>query len=140
MNRNTKPMEAYNHKRGEDKRQRVLDTIDYCVEHGEISVSLVCKLAPVHRSYFTDHPDMRKVLDDAIGIVNRKLKKKKQTQDSKDALNKVLYAKISNLEKQIAKYQKDESYKEKYEKERQTVELLKKELNEANLRNGELNF
>lgn len=140
MTRNTKPMENYNRKRGEDKRQSVLNAIDYCVEHGEISVGLVCKLAPVHRSYFTDHPDMRKVLDDAMGIVNRKLKKKKQTQDSKDALNKVLYAKISSLEKQLEKYQRDELYKEKYEKERQTVELLKKELNEANLKNGELDF
>lgn len=133
-------MEAYNHKRGEEKRQCVLNAIDYCVEHGVISVSLVCKLAPVHRSYFTDHPDMRKVLDDAIGITNRKLKKKQQTQDSKDSLNKVLYAKINSLEKQLEKYKKDELYKEKYEKERQTVELLKKELNEANLKNGELDF
>ena len=83
---------------------------------------------------------MRKVLDDAIGITNRKLKKRIQSQDSKDALNKALYTQIRKMQKQIEQYQKEESYKEKYENERAKNESLKKKLDEANLQNGLLNF
>lgn len=140
MKRNTKPMENYNRKRGEETRERVLKAIDFYKEKGEISVTLVCQKAHISRTYFTNHPDVRKVLDDAIGITNRKLKKRMQSQDSKDALNKALYTQIKKMQKQIEQYQKEESYKEKYKNERAKNESLKKKLDEANLQNGLLNF
>ena len=72
MKRNTKAMENYNHRRGDETRERVLKAIDFCKEQGEISVTLVCEKAHISRTYFTNHPDVRKVLDDAIGITNSK--------------------------------------------------------------------
>ena len=83
---------------------------------------------------------MRKVLDNAIGITNRNLKKKKQTQDSKDVLNKTLYAQNTQLKKKIKELEKDELYKEKYEEKCAEIEQLKKKLDEANRQNGLLDF
>lgn len=84
-------MEEYNKTRGNDCRNRVLSTIEKCKLDGNISVKRVCELADVNRSYFTNHPEMRQTLDTAIGIVNRKIKKRKQNQDSKEVLLKSMY-------------------------------------------------
>lgn len=140
MKRNTKAMEEYNHKRGTDTRERVLNAIDKCKKEGEISVTIVCKIAGISRTYFTNHPDMRKVLDNAIGSVNRNLKKRKQNQDSKDVLNKTLYAENIQLKKKIKELEKDETYKDKYDEKCSEIENLKLKLEEANRQSGLLDF
>lgn len=111
----TSAMIQYNQKQSEERRQRVLDAIDKCKKEGDISTTRVCKIANVTRAYFTNHPDMRMVLDNAKGIVNRNLKKKRQSPDSRVVLEKSLRAEIVILQRKISELEKAASYKEKYE-------------------------
>lgn len=140
MKRNTTAMEAYNRKRGQDVRERVLRAIDQCIDEDDITVSRVCEIAVISRTYFTNHPDIRKVLDKAIKSSNPNRKKKKQAMDSKDVLNRTLYVENTQLKKKISELEKDAVYKERYLSKCEEVELLKKKLEEANRKNGLLDF
>ena len=140
MRRNTKPMEEYNRKRGIETRERVLKAINQCKEEEYISVTRVCEIACISRTYFTNHPEMRKTLNSAIGTTNAKCKKRKQSQDSKDILNKTLYAENTQLKKKLKELDRDETYKQKYEDKCAEIENLKKKLDEANKQNGLLDF
>lgn len=140
MKRNTKPMEEYNKKRGIETRERVLKAINQCKEEECISVTRVCKVACISRTYFTNHPEMRKTLNAAIGATNTNCKKRKQSQDSKDILNKTLYVENTQLKKKINELNKNETYKQKYEDKCAEIENLKKKLDEANRQNGLLDF
>ncbi len=133
-------MTEYNINRGNETRERVLTAIEQCKEDGDISTSKVCEIADVHRSYFTKHPEMRKALDTAIGIVNRKIKKRKQNDNSKDVVIKSLYVKIASLEKEITSLHGLEKYKNLYEAKCEEVEDLKKQLDNAYNTSGLMNF
>lgn len=140
QNKKTKGMTEYNINRGNETRERVIAAIQQCKEDGDISTSRVCEIADVHRAYFTKHPEMRKTLDTAIGIVNKKIKKRKQNENSKDVIIKSLYAKISLLEKEIASLQGFKKYKDLYENKCEETESLKKQLDNSYHTSDLLNF
>lgn len=136
----TKGMTEYNINRGNETRERVIAAIEQCKEDGDISTSRVCEIANVHRAYFTKHPEMRKTLDTAIGIVNRKIKKRKQNDNSKDVVIKSLYVKIASLEKEISSLHDFEKYKNLYEAKCEELDSLKKQLDNAYRTSDLLNF
>lgn len=140
QNRNTKGMTEYNIARGNETRERVLAAIEQCKAEGNISTTKVCEIANVHRSYFTKHPEMRKTLNTAIGIVNRNIKKRKQNDNSKDVIIKALQCKITSLNKEIASLNDLKKYKGLYEEKCQDVENLKKQLDNAYSENDVLDF
>lgn len=131
---------AYNRQKSEDCKQRVLNAIDKCTKENDITTRRVCEIAGVAKNYFTYHPELRKVLDNAKGVVNRKLKKTKQNTDSRLALEKSLRAEIALLKKQIKVLETDESYKEKYEAKCAECDKLKKQLDTAVRDAGLLKF
>lgn len=127
--RNTQKMTEYNHNRALETRERVIAAINECASEGKISVTIVCKKAGISRTYFTNHRDVRKILDDAMKITNRALKKRRMSENDKDTLNRVLYAENATLKKQIAELEKQMKYKEMYESKCEEVEKLKKQFN-----------
>lgn len=140
MKRDTKAMTEYNVNRGNATRERVIAAIEQCKEEKDISTTRVCEIAGVHRSYFTKHPEMRKLLDINIGIVNRKIKKRQQNENSKDVLIKSLYTKITALEKENHTLSDCTKYKTMYESKCDEVEKLKNQLNQKYIESGMLNF
>lgn len=131
---------TYNRQRSDDCKQRVLDAIDKCIKEDNVTTQRVCEIAGVAKNYFTYHPELRQVLDNAKGVVNRKLKKTKQNTDSRLALEKALRAEIALLKKQISALESDESYKDKYEAKCAECEKLKKQLDTAVRDAGLLKF
>ena len=140
MNRNTKPMNEYNVNRGNTTRERVIAAIEQCKAEKDISTTRVCELADVHRSYFTKHPEMRRLLDTAKGIVNKKIKKRQQNENSKDVIIKSLQIKIAALEKENHTLSDCTKYKTMYESKCDEVEKLKNQLNQKYIESGILNF
>lgn len=140
MKRDTKAMTEYNVNRGNATRERVIAAIEQCKEEKDISTTRVCEIAGVHRSYFTKHPEMRKLLDTAIGIVNRKIKKRQQNENSKDVIIKSLQIKIAALEKENHTLSDCTKYKTMYESKCDEVEKLKNQLNQKYIESGILNF
>ena len=125
---NTKALFKYSQNKADKNKQRVLDAIDTCKKEGNISTNRVCELAGVTRAYFTNHKEMRTVLDDAKKIVNRNLKKKRQSPSSRDVLEKSLRCEIKLLKKRVAELEKNENYKEKYEQLKKENHILKERL------------
>ncbi len=140
MNRNTKPMNEYNVNRGKTTRERVIAAIEQCKAEKDISTARVCELADVHRSYFTKHPEMRRLLDTAKGIVNRTIKKRQQNENSKDVIIKSLQIKNAALEKENHTLSDYTKYKTMYESKCEEVEKLKNQLNQKYIESGILNF
>lgn len=144
MTRNTKGMIDYNIARSEKTKERVIKAIEQCKEEGDVSTSRVCELAGVHRSYFTKHPEMRKTLDTAQGIINKKIKKRKQNADSRDVLEKALYTDNKKLRKEIESLEKDvesnNKYRAMYEQKCTECVNLKKQIEEAYRSSGLLDF
>lgn len=140
MKRETKAMIEYNVNRGNATRERVIAAIEQCKAEKDISTTRVCELAGVHRSYFTKHPEMRKLLDINIGIVNRKIKKRQQNENSKDVIIKSLQIKIAALEKENHTLSDCTKYKTMYETKCDEVEKLKNQLNQKYIESGILNF
>lgn len=138
--RNTKAMNEYNKNIGNETRERVLAAIEQCKADGDVSVKKVCEIANVNRSYFSKYPELRNALDIAMGIVNRKIKKRKQNNNSKDVLIKSLYVKIASLENIIKKLQSLEKYKDLYEEKCKEVENLKNQLDNAYGTSGLMDF
>lgn len=135
MKKNTKGMTDYNIARGQETRERVIKAIEQCKKEGDMSTTRICELAGVDRSYFTRHPEMRKTLETARGIVNRGIKKRKQNTDSRDVLERTLYADNDRLKKKIASLEKDveknNKYKAMYDEKCIECENLKKQVEEA---------
>lgn len=140
MKRDTKAMTKYNISRGNATREKVISAIEQCKEEKDISTTRVCELAGVHRSYFTKHPEMRKTLDTAIGIVNRKIKKRQQNENSKDVIIRSLQIKIVALEKENHSLSDYAKYKTMYEAKVDEVEKLKNQLNQKYIESGMLDF
>lgn len=140
MKRNTKAMTQYNMERGATVREKVLAAIEQCKKDNDISTTRVCKIAGIHRSYFTKHPEMRKALDTAKGIVNRRIKKRKQNDDSKEVIIRSLYAQNTILEGKITSMDEYKKYKDMYESKCGEVEKLKKQLDAAYRNSDLLNF
>lgn len=144
MKRNTKGMTDYNIARGEETKKRVIKAIEQCKKEGDMSTKRICELAGIDRSYFTKHPEMRKTLETARGIVNREIKKRKQNADSRDVLERTLHIDNARLKKKIEKLEKDiedyNKYKAMYEQKCIECENLKKQVEEAYQVKGLLNF
>lgn len=138
--RNITGLANYNSQKSEDCKKRVIAAIEQCKEEKDISTTKVCKIAGVNRSYFTKHPEMRKALDEATGIVNRNIKKRKQNNDSHAVIEKALYTENTMLKRELESLKKSENYKELYHAKCDEVARLKKALDNANLENGVLNF
>lgn len=137
---NTEAMREFSQAKAEQNRQRVLDAIDLCKKEGNISTNRVCELAGVTRAYFTNHKDMRIVLDKAKGIVNRNLKKKRQSPSSRDTLETALRCEIKMLKKQICELEDNENYKEKYEQLKEENRILNERLSKDLTDNSFFNF
>ena len=140
MKRNTKAMIEFNLEKKQKNTERVISAIEQCKVEGNISTKRVCELAGVDKSYFSRHPELRKALDIAKGIVNRKTKKTKQNNNSRDVLEKSLYAENAKLKKEIAKLKENEKYKDMYDAKCCEVEELKKQLDAAYNASGLFNF
>ena len=109
-------------------------------QYGNISTNRVCELAGVTRAYFTNHQEMREVLDKAKGIVNRNLKKKRQSPSSRETLETALRTEIKLLKKQVADLEKNENYKEKYEALKEENNVLNERLSKTMAENPFFNF
>lgn len=138
--KNTKGLAEYNYQKAESCKKRVISAIEQCKEEKDISITRVCEIACVNRSYFTKHPEMRKALDEAIGIVNRKVKKRKQNSDSHAVIEKALYTENTIPKRKLASLEEFEKYKEMYHAKCDEVDELKKALENATLENGLLDF
>ncbi len=141
--KNIKGLELHNKQKADEARNRVLDAIDSCKKEGNLSISHICKVAGVSKSYFSKHEDIRKVLNDAGGG-NNKLKKRKQSLDSREAIIIAKAEKIGQLERQL---RHEESWEEKHKRlSKRFDELvaenasLKEKLEKANRQNGLLDF
>lgn len=141
---NKKPNHAalneYNQAKKENCKQRVLNAIDECIKENNITTTAVCEKAGIHRSYFSNNPEMRQVLDRAKKIVNRRLKKTKQNTDSRYALENALRAQISINEKRIKELESQEQYKDLYAAKCAECEKLKTQLDNAVNNSGLFNF
>ena len=135
MKKNTKGMTDYNIARGQKTRERVIKAIEQCKKEDDMSTTRICELAGVDRSYFTRHPEMRKTLETARGIVNKEIKKRKQNDNSRDVLERTLYIDNARLKKKIESLKKDiednNKYKTMYEQKCIECENLKKQVEEA---------
>lgn len=140
MKRNTTAMIEFNINKKQKNTERVISAIEQCKVEGNISTKRVCELAGVDKSYFSRHPELRKVLNTAKGIVNRNTKKTKQNNNSRDVLERSLYAENTKLKKEIAKLQEYKKYKDMYEEKCIEIEKLEMQLNEAYHSSGILNF
>lgn len=137
---NCAAINEYNQSKKENCKQRVLDAIDSCVKENNITTTAVCEKAGIHRSYFSNNPEMRQVLDNAKKVVNRKLKKTKQNTDSRVSLEKALRAQIAIQEKRIKELESQEKYKDLYTEKCIECEKLKVQLDNAVKNSGLLNF
>ncbi len=137
-------MKEYNARRGSEARERVLAAIEQCKKENDISITRVCRLAGVHRSYFTKHPEMRETLNVAMKIVNRIIKKRKQDDNSKEVLMRTLQIQVDALKKKNASLAEDakykDMYKEKCEEAKKLKEQLHAQLNQNFLESGDLGF
>ena len=140
MKQNTTAMIEFNINKKQKNTERVISAIEQCKVEGNISTKRVCELAGVDKSYFSRHPELRKVLNTAKGIVNRNTKKTKQNNNSRDVLERSLYAENTKLKKEIAKLQEYKKYKDMYEEKCIEIEKLEMQLNEAYHSSGILNF
>lgn len=137
---NTKAMIEYNQIQSEERKKKVLDAIDKCKAEGDISTKRVCEMANVTRAYFTNHPEMRVVLDNAKKIVNRNLKKKRQSPDSRSVLEKSLRAEIARLNKNVTELEEAASYKSKYEELLNEYNTLNSKLSDVLENDSRFNF
>lgn len=137
---NTDAMLEFTKAKAYRNKQNVLDAIDLCKKENDISTKRVCELAGVTRAYFTNHREMRKVLDDAKKVVNRNLKKQRQSPNSRDVLEKALRTEIKLLRKQISELEYNENYKEKYEKLKEENAVLNERLSKNLTDNSFFNF
>lgn len=140
MKRNTQAMVQFNIDKMHINTERVINAIEQCKQDGNISTKRVCEIAGVDKSYFSRHPELRKALNTAKGIVNRNTKKTRQNNNSRDVLEKSLYAENTKLKKEIAKLQEYKKYKDMYEEKCIEIEKLEMQLNEAYQSSGILNF
>ena len=97
-------------------------------------------MANVTRAYFTNHPEMRVVLDNAKKIVNRNLKKKRQSPDSRSVLEKSLRAEIARLNKKVTELEEAASYKNKYEELLNEYNALNSKLSDVLENDSRFNF
>lgn len=138
--KNTKGLTEYNSKKAENYRERVEAAIKQCKEENDISITRVCRIAGINRSYFTKHPEMRKALDAEIRIVNRTVKKRNQNEDSHAVIEKALYTENAALKRKLVSLEESKKYKEMYHAKCNEVDKLKKALEAATHQNGLLDF
>lgn len=130
LKRDTKKMNEYNTRRGDETRDRVSAAIDQCRDEKNISLARVCEIAGVNRNYFSRHPEAHEALDRAMGVVSKRTKKVKQNDDSKNAIINALTKKVKSLQKKNEKLSEYEKYKNMYEDLLVEMEKLKKQLND----------
>lgn len=115
-----------------DCRKRVLEAINKCKADGNITTARVCKEAGVDKSYFSKHPEMRQMLNNAKGSVDTRLKRFQRSDASYETLVKTLRIENINLEKKNTQLDSEcQKYKKLCDKQRVEIELLKKDLNGA---------
>lgn len=83
---------------------------------------------------------MRVVLDNAKKIVNRNLKKKRQSPDSRSVLEKSLRAEIARLNKKVTELEEAASYKNKYEELLNEYDALNSKLSDVLENDSRFNF
>lgn len=133
VSRNTTGIENHNKEYARRKEKDVLNAINRLhKQQGKFTLAELCREAEVSRSYFTKHPDMRKVADKYIKPTGRA---PSRSQDSKDALIQMLKKELSDLkkvnDKLIKERAEDGNYKAKYEQALREIKALKEELEGA---------
>lgn len=136
----TESIIKYNKEKSDRLRENVLEAIKICQADRNITTKRVCEIAGISRSYFTNHPDMRKILDESKNIINRRLKKRRQSGDSKDTLIQSLHIEIEILKRKVKTLEYDQKYKSMYEEKCLENEKLKNQLLEAFIESGFLDF
>lgn len=133
VTRNTTGIENHNKEYAEQKEKDIHYAINRLhKQKGTFTLADLCREANVSRSYFSKHPEMRKLADKYIKPTGRA---PSRNQDSKDALIQMLKNELTEVkkvnEKLIKEKAEDNCYKKKYEKAQEEIASLKKELEEA---------
>lgn len=127
MTRNTEPMIAKRQAQAKQKEEYVLAVIGGMVDVGEkVTFYSVQKTTGCSKSYLHNNERIASAIRDGG-------KRTSRVPDEANAavLLKAARLKIKELEKELAEYKSEESYKEKYEKLRKENAELKKQLETA---------
>ena len=126
--KNTSKIVTLAKEKSEEKKQKVIDTINKMLENDEkISFYSVYQKAGVSKSFVYNNEEIREVIEHH----RKNPTKKTQSKDAKDVIIESQKRKIKELEKEIKALQKDESWKEKYEKLLEENKKLKQQLETA---------
>lgn len=124
-----KNVKKYNANIKEKNVQAVKDAINKLKKDGKFTLADLCREAGVSRTYFSKHPEMRKLADKYITPTGYNKNRNKDSQDTYIHLlqteNKKLKKELEKIEKQIMEENK---YKEKYEVALNEIEKLKEQL------------
>ena len=126
--KNTNKIVTLAKEKSDEKKQKVIDTINKMIESGEkITFYSVYQKAGVSKSFVYNNKVIREVIEQH----RKNPTKRSQSKDAKDVIIESQKRRIKELEKEINVLEKDEMWKEKYEKLNEENKQLKTQLEKA---------